>query len=229
MRFAVSSRKLIACLGLAPVGVLVFAGARSLVGLADAPVATIEATKSRFVREVRAAGVLKAVRATPIVVPAKAGRWQRVAFVIRDGAPVKAGETVVRFDPFESEKETADGRADLEMAQRRLEKTKAEGDKNRRSLALDRDLAAAELDRARTFVPTDEGVFSRHEIIEAGIDRTLFEKKASSSSRKLETSAQLSAADVALGEIEAGKAILKVRQAERSLSAVTSRRPTTGC
>ena len=38
-------------------------------------------------REVTAIGTLKAVKATPIVVPPESGRAQKVAFLARDGAP----------------------------------------------------------------------------------------------------------------------------------------------
>jgi hypothetical protein len=52
-----------------------------------------------------------------------------------------------------------------------------EGTKNERSLGLDRDVAKEQLDRAETFKVIDEGLYSRHEIIESPIPRgAVFEK-----------------------------------------------------
>ena len=93
-------------------------------------VATFQVKAGRFVREVEARGSLKAVKATPILVPPESGRQQKVAFLTKDGAFVKAGETVVEFDPYDAEREAADGKADLVAAQAKIEKARAEGSKN---------------------------------------------------------------------------------------------------
>ncbi len=197
--------------------VLVAAGARlGRPGSSDG-IATIEVSTGRFVRELTATGTLKAVKATPIVVPPESGRQQKVAVLAKDGVALKAGDLVVEFDPWEAQREAADGQADLAAARAKIEKTKAEGGKNARSLALDRDVAKDALDRAETFQLTDAELFSRNAIIESALDKDLFTKKADVAGRKLDTSGKLSAADRALGEIEAGKARLKVDIAEKSL------------
>lgn len=196
--------------------------------LGAATVATIEVERGTFVREVRAEGTLKSVQATPIVVPPASGRPQRVAFVARDGAPVKAGEVVVRFDPHETEKEAADGRADLRAAASKIDKTKAEAKKTRQGHGLDRALAEEELERARTFALFDEEIFSRHEIIESELDRELYEKKLAAVSGKLDASGRLAATDLALGRIEAGKARFKVTEAEKGLKQLQIEAPHDG-
>lgn len=199
------------------VSVVLAGGARLLRSAGADGIATIEVRAGRFVREVAASGTLKAVTATPIVVPVESGRTQKVAFLAEDGAVLKAGDRVVEFDPSEAEKEAADGKADLAAARAKIEKAEVEGGKTARSLALDRDVAREELDRAETFELTDEALFSRNAVIESRLDRDLSAKKADVAVRKLETSGRLSAADRALGEIEAGKARIKVKNAEKSL------------
>jgi len=47
-------------------------------------VATFEVGPGRFVREVEATGALKAVKATPVIVPLQSGRAQKVAFLAQD-------------------------------------------------------------------------------------------------------------------------------------------------
>ena len=189
---------------------------------------TLAVAPGRFVREVVAEGELKAVRATPILVPIENERGQTVAFMARDGAPVKAGEVLIRFDPREAEREAADGRDDLQAARGKIDKARADGGKTQKSLFLERDLAREELDRARTFVLKDETLYSRHQIVESTLDRDLQEKKSGAAEKRLAASEKLGAAGVALGAIEQDKAALRLRQAEQSLGALTVKAPHDG-
>ena len=191
-------------------------------------VATVQVKPGRFVREVEARGSLKAVKATPILVPPESGRQQKVAFLVKDGAFVKAGETVVEFDPYDAEREAADGKADLTSAQARIEKARAEGTKNEAALGLDKDVAKEQLDGAETFKLTDESLYSRHQIIESQLDRDLFKAKADVAERKLQASGKLSSAERALGEIDAGKAQLKVQIAQKGLRSLRIQAPHDG-
>lgn len=196
--------------------------------LAASPVGTIKAAKSTFVREVVAEGVLKAVRATPILAPMEQERAQKVAYVTRDGAAVVAGEVVVRFDPLEAEREAEDGRDDLRSAEGKIARAKAEDGKTRDGLSLEQKLTREELDRARTFELTDAELYSRHQIVESTLDRALQEKKASGTDERLKVSDKLGAAGLALGAIEADKAALRLRQAEKSLRGLTVKAPHDG-
>ncbi len=217
--------------------VLGAAGALVVVGLAGAglvrsiepaAVAMFEVRPGRFVREVEATGTLKAVQATPILVPLESGRAQKVAFLARDGARLRKGETVVEFDPYDAQKEQADGEADLTAARAKIDRAKAEGSKNERSLGLDRDVAKEQLDQAETFKLTDEDLYSRHEIIESKLDRDLFAARAEVAGRKLGESGKLSSAERQLGEIDASKARLKVEIAEKGLRSLRIEAPHDG-
>ena len=171
---------------------------------------------------------LKAVRATPILVPIETERGQTVASMAKDGAPVKAGEVLIRFDPREAEREAADGRDDLASARGKIDKARADGRKTEKGLFLERDLAQKELDRARTFVLKDEALYSRHQIVESVLDRDLQEKKSGAAEKRLLVSEKLGAAGVSLGAIEVDKARLRLRQAEQSLGALTVKAPHDG-
>lgn len=210
---------------LALVATAAFRASRSL---REAPVSSLRVAPGRFVREVVAEGELKAVRATPILVPIESERGQTVAFMARDGAPVRAGEVLIRFDPRAAEREAADGRDDLQAARGKIDKARADGGKTQKSLFLERDLAREELDRARTFVLKDETLYSRHQIVESTLDRDLQEKKSGAAEKRLAASARLGAAGVALGAIEQDKAALRLRQAEQSLGALTVKAPHDG-
>ena len=206
----------VAALGLG-VALLLLAGARFVRSVGPPGIATVRVHPGRFVREVVAGGTFKAVKATPIMAPLESGREQKIAVLARDGVLLKTGDLVVEFDPWGAQKEAADGNADVAAAEAKIAKSKAEAGKNSRSLSLDRDVAKEDLDRAETFQITDTQLYSKTAIIESALDRDLFTKKADVAGRKLATSGKLSAADRALGEIEAGKARVKVAMAEKSL------------
>jgi multidrug efflux pump subunit AcrA (membrane-fusion protein) len=212
----------------AALGLLGLAGFGFVSRVETAGVATFEVRPGRFLREVEARGSLKSVKATPILVPPESGRQQKVAFLAKDGAFVKTGETVVEFDPYDAEREAADGQADLTAARAKIEKAQSEGTKNEASLGLDRDVAQEQLDRAETFELKDASLFSRHQIIESQLDRELFQARADVAARKLAASGKLSSAERALGEIDAGKARLKVTIADKGLRSLRIQAPHDG-
>jgi multidrug efflux pump subunit AcrA (membrane-fusion protein) len=213
---------------LGTLAILALLGAGLVRSIAPEAVATFEVVPGRFLREVEATGALKAVKATPVIVPLESGRAQKVAFLAKDGAQLLKGDVVVEFDPYDAQKEAADGEADLTAARAKVDKAKAEGKKNERALGLDRDVAKEELDRAETFKLTDEGLFSRHQIIESQLDRDLYAARADVAGKKLDASGKLSSAERALGEIDAGKARLKVEIAEKGLRSLRIEAPHDG-
>jgi HlyD family secretion protein len=206
----------------------VLVGASLLGSLEPEDVATFEVHPGPFVREVEARGTLKAVRATPILVPVESGRPQKIAFLARDGVIVEEGDVIVEFDPYEARREEADGLDDLAAAQAKIARAEADAHKNERSHTLDRDVAREELDRAETFELTDDFIFGRHEIIESQIDKELYAARAEVAGQKLETSGDLSEAEKELGRIDAGKARLKLDIAERSLRSLRVTAPHDG-
>jgi RND family efflux transporter MFP subunit len=188
--------------------------------LSAPPVSVAVVERGRFVREVFALGELQAVRATPIVAPTDVRRPQTIAELVADGSHVEKGQPVVVFDASSAEKELADGQADRQTAENKISKTRAEGKKTRQELTLDRQRASEDRERAEDVAPTEEGIFSRHQIIESKVDRALLDKKVAITTRKLETSSSLNQADLSLGLIERGKADIKIRRAEAALESL---------
>jgi hypothetical protein len=208
--------------------VVLLAGAQLVRKLEPDPVATFEVRPARFVREVEARGTLKAVKATPIVVPPQSRRSQKVALLAQDGALLKTGDVVVEFDPYDAQREAADSQSDLAAARAKIDKARADGGKNERSIAIDRDLAKADLSRAEQFKLTDEKLYSRNQIIESRLSRELAATQLDVSGKRLTASGRLSAADRALGEIDAAKANLKLDRARQSLGALRVTAPHDG-
>jgi RND family efflux transporter MFP subunit len=214
-------------LGPAAAGLVLVAGVAALRGGARPPVPVQVVARGPFRNDVVAFGLLQAVHSTPVTVPADLQRPMRVAWLAPAG-PVKRGEPVVLFDPSEVEKQYDDGRSDRASAEQRRTKAAAEGGQTRAGLALDHTVAAEELHRAEDVAPSDAQIFSRNEIIESRLDRTLLRKRVATTEAKVGPTERLSAADLALSDIERGKAELRIRQAEKSLRALKVTAPHDG-
>lgn len=207
--------------------------AASLLGIAALQtVAKSDAPRHRVARgpfknEVLAYGQLQAVKSVPISVPTDLQRPMRIAWLAAAGV-VKKGDVVVAFDPTEVEKQFADSRSDRDSAQYKMSKAKVEGRHSGDSLVVDRGVATEELKRADDTALTDTSIFSRNQILESQLDRSLLEKRVSTNDAKRDPTARLTAADVALAEIEKKKAELRMQQAEKSLSALKVTAPHDG-
>lgn len=191
-------------------------------------VATMTVERGPFVRTVEARGALKAVEATPILVPVEADGPQKVGWMARDGSHVAAGEPVVVFDATEMENTLADGRSDRNTALNTIHKQTAENRRTATGLDLDLDLVQRDLGEADQFAQKDPEIFSRNEIISSRIDREFLTTKYDATRYKRTASEKLGAADIALGEIERSKADIRIRQAEKTLGALKIAAPHDG-
>lgn len=180
-----------------------------------------------FRNEVLAYGQLQAVKSQGISVPADLQRPMRIAWLAAAG-PVKKGETVIVFDPTEVEKQYADSRSDRDSAQQKMFKAKVEGRHSGATLTVDRGVAEEELKRAEDVAPTDAQIFSRNQILESQLDRTLLDKRLKTTEAKRDPTERLAAADMALAEIERKKAELRLSQAEKSLASLKVAAPHDG-
>jgi HlyD family secretion protein len=192
---------------------------------AEREVATVRVERRDFVHRVRAEGVLAPTRATTIAVPTQVRRAARIAWRADDGVRVEEGDVVVRFDPLEMERELDKGRADL--AQSRLQESKAGAQSDDRSRGVERERAVAELelDVAERYLKTDDSVFSRHEIIESQIDGDLAATRKQQATELAGIHQQLSRTETELAAIERRRAEQRIAQAREALAGLEVRAP----
>jgi len=200
--------------------------AGSFGGPAAVPVHAVE--KASFERRVPAQGNLKAVHATPIVVPVGVPGPFRIGWIAQDGIRVKAGETVIRFDPSEIEKRLveADDRLRESRLQMDKESTTALAELNR--LQREAELARLELDNASQFQKKDAVIFSRGEIIESDIDQTLAREREEHARDARRTRERLSGTERELLGIQMREAERKIAQARAALAALAVAAPHDG-
>lgn len=194
----------------------------------EAEVPTYRVFLRDFVHRVTAEGNLRAQTATPIVVPAEVKRMARVTWLAEDGSPVEAGDVVARFDRTEMERRLTDGRIDLETSRFKIRQREVESTAQISQIATNGAVAALELDMAERFQKTDEGVFSRIEIIESQIDGELAAHRKDNAAHMKGLHQDLAATQLALLEIERRKARLDIENAQEGLLALEVRAPHRG-
>ena len=107
----------------------------------------------------------------------------RIGWLAPDGARVKAGDVVVRFDNSDLVKQLTDARDDETSAGWKIRKQEIEGQAEISKLDRTAGLARDELESAGRFQKKDDVIFSRSEIIESEIDRELAKEKETHAQR----------------------------------------------
>jgi len=211
-------------------GALVVMGVASLVGgLGGRPdVPTLVVAKAPFTRLVVAEGNLEATDATPVTAPIDAQGQLKVAWLVPDGSPVKAGDVIVRFDPSEMERSLRDGQSDKHSTESRITGMRAETDGALRNLERDADLAREELKGADRFRVDDPDVFSRQEIIRSDIDRTLATQRIDTADQVRTIRQDVARVDLDLLDIERRKAGMAIDRASKGLDALEIKAPHDG-
>ena len=193
-------------------------------------VPTHEVRQEAFVRRVTADGNLRAVKATPVTAPQSGGGFgpMKIAWLAEDGAAVKAGEVVVRFDPTEPEKQLRDGKSDLAVASAKLaeERIKSQTAVAARDSAA--DLASAELDQQRKFQSKDKEIFSRNTIIESEIDETLAGAKQQHAEQTKQIERKLARSKAGVIAVEKQKAQIAISHANAALASMEVKAPHDG-
>ena len=181
---------------------------------------TFRVEPSAFRRQVTADGTLKAVKATPVSTPNQANRPLKIAWIELDGAVVKKGDVIVRFDPTEFENELIVGNEERATANNRLTKTNKDSSTTKTNLKRDARQAENELEAAQKFKFDDAEIFSRYQRIESEVDADLAGDKKQYAEEVLKVREGLSRTDLDLIGIEDRKAGLRIRNAENGLQAL---------
>ncbi len=194
----------------------------------SARVPTVALQRAPFVRLVTAEGNLRAAKATPILAPPDVQAQLKIAWMARDGAPVKKDELVVRFDPTELEKQLADGEADRSTVDTKIDKERMQTETALRGRDRKALLAGEELKKSRAFAEKDPLVFSRSQIVAAQIDEGLSSSRVDHAAAAQRIEGRLSRSKIELLGVERKKAELAVGSARKNLRSLTVSAPHDG-
>ena len=195
-------------------------------GRPDVP--TLVVTAAPFERLVAAEGNLEAAEATPVTAPMEAQGQLKVAWLVPDGTPVKAGDVIVRFDPSEMERSLRDGQSDKTATESRITGMRADTGGAIRNLERDAALAREELRGADRYKVDDPDVFSRQEIIRSEIDRTLATQRIDTADKVRSIRQDVAKVDLDLLDIERRKAGIAIDRASKGLDALEIKAPHDG-
>jgi HlyD family secretion protein len=192
-------------------------------------ITTLAVKQEPFTRRVTAEGNLRAVKATPVTAP-QGGDFgpMKIAWIAPDGAAVKAGEVIMRFDPTDPEKQLREGQADLAIASAKL----AQGQIKSKTAVAGRDaaadLAGDELAQQRKFQSKDKEIFSRNQIVESEIDENLAGAKQSHAEQTKEIERKLARSNAGVIAVEKQKAAIAISHAKAALSSMEVKAPHDG-
>jgi multidrug resistance efflux pump len=205
---------------------LIVLGCRRVGG--DGQVPVVEVKKQKFVRKVEAEGYLRPVRATPVTVPSDVQWPLRIVWLAPDGAPVKKGQVVARFDDLELRSRLASAESDRATAVAKRQKElvlsgSAAAERQRGTAAAARELALT-----KAFQRRDSAIFSRDQIVESEIDESLQTAKLDHARRSETADGQVGRSKIRLIEVEADKAEEAIRRSQKGLGSLQIEAPHEG-
>ena len=206
-----------------------FVGLVALSGCARVP-QTVEHLVERgdFVLAVRAEGNLSSARTTLVSVPQTVSGSARIAWLERDGVLVDENQVIARFDATQMREQLADGRSDLEASDLKQDKASVQGETRIAGIDKDKEVAERELDVAERYQRTDSEIYSRMEIAESELDSQLAVDRRDHATRMRGIQEDLSAAELALLEVEEKRVSSELERAASGLAALEVRAPHAG-
>jgi HlyD family secretion protein len=193
---------------------------------ADAGVETAEVTRGDFIDVLPVRGEIRARRTVPIAAPRSAGELQ-VVFLAQNGAAVKAGDVVVRFDTSTAERQLAEKRSALREAEAEMQRARADATIAAQAVRSDETKRQYDVQRAKLEVSTSE-VKSRLDAEKAVLSLGAAEQRAREAATKVLADEATSRASMGALERRREKALADVQLEEARLAALTLKAPADG-
>jgi HlyD family secretion protein len=181
-----------------------------------------------FTLTISANGELQSAESMAIAVPPVPVERLRIASAVADGTFVNKGDVLVEFDAEEIDLQLMAHRSDLEMAMQKISRGGLASEVEKSDVVKDKKIAQLELDRIIEFLPTDEQIYKRREIIEGQLDKDYTEKKIVFADARLQLKGKVYSLDEAILLLERGQATTKIGQAEKALASLKLVSPASG-
>ncbi len=190
------------------------------------PVLSLERTPLQL--EVQAEGEIIGLETVPVPTPNTRRGAFKLAWLIPEGAMVRSGQTVVRFD-------STDTQLSLEQQQNTLssneENTKIEigsQELNNKTMTIDRTQAEMDYEYSMTVLPEDETIFSKWDIIEAKLNASFAKAKIDNLAAKARVQKRVNSSKQHVLGIERNRAETEVTIIQQALDAMELRTPADG-
>jgi len=228
------SRKLVRRLILATIVVLLTSGA--LFGGYRALTRTVPDTRplnvlirpTDFNLKISANGELQAAESIAVAVPPVPVQRLRIGWAVPDGTHVNKGDVLIEFDPDELNLELMAHRSDLQMALEKITRGGLASTSEKTDIVKDKKIAELELEKIIEFLPQDEQIYKRREIIEGQLDKEYTEKKIVFADARLNLKGKVYSLDEAILTLERGRVNSNIDRYEKALTSLKLLSPATG-
>jgi len=152
----------------------------------------------------------------------------RIAWAVPDGTHVKKGDVLIEFDPDELNLEMMAHRSDLQMALEKITRGGLANAGEKTDIVKDKRIAELELEKIIEFLPQDEQIYKRREIIEGQLDKDYTEKKIVFADARLGLKGKVYSLDEAILMLERGRVNANIDRYEKALASLKLVSPATG-
>lgn len=229
-----SSHKLIRRIVLAAVVVLatcgaLFGGYRALTRTApDIKPLSVVLKPEDFTLKISANGELQSAESIAVAVPPVPVQRLRIGWAVPDGTHVQKGDVLIEFDPDELNLEVMAHRSDLQMSLEKITRGGLANTSEKTDIVKDKRIAELELEKIIEFLPQDEQIYKRREIIEGALDKDYTEKKIVFADARLGLKGKVYSLDEAILMLERGRVTANIDRYEKALASLKLVSPATG-
>jgi HlyD family secretion protein len=181
-----------------------------------------------FTLRITAKGELQSVQATAIAVPPVPVNRLRIASVVADGRFVNKGDVLIEFDPEELNLQKQEHNAGLEIAKQKFDKGNLASQTEKTDIGKDRKLAELDLRKINEFLPQDEQIYTRRDIIEGQLNQAYAEKKIVFADARLTLKDKVYSLDEAILLLERRQADNMLGRVDKALASLRLLAPASG-
>ena len=181
-----------------------------------------------FTIRISASGELQSSESMTIAVPFVPVQRLRIAEVVADGRHVNKGDVLAEFDPTDLDLEMLEHRSSLNAANQKITKGELASGTEKTDISKDKRIAELELQKINEFLPKDEKIYSRRQIIEGQLDKEFTEQKLVFADARLSLKGKVYTLDEAILLLERQQANSKIGQVERALTSLKLVSPASG-
>ncbi len=206
-----------------------FGGYRALTRTApDLRPLSIVLQPADFALKISANGELQSAESIAVAVPPVPVQRLRIGWAVPDGTHVKKGDVLIEFDPDELNLEVMAHRSDLQMALEKITRGGLANAGEKTDIVKDKRIAELELEKIIEFLPQDEQIYKRREIIEGQLDKEYTEKKIVFADARLGLKGKVYSLDEAILMLERGRVTANIDRYEKALASLKLVSPATG-
>ena len=181
-----------------------------------------------FTLKISANGELQSAESIAVAVPPVPIQRLRIGWAVPDGTHVNKGDVLIEFDAEELNLELLAHRSDLQMALEKITRGGLANTSEKTDIVKDKRIAELELEKIIEFLPQDEQIYKRREIIEGQLDKEYTEKKIVFADAKLNLKGKVYSLDEAILMLERGRVTSNIDRYEKALTSLKLVSPAAG-